>query len=64
MARRRGAASGVPEILAVREDRSRSAHRTGAGRPCESDVLSVYLEGGPATGWAAGPTGSRPPPPS
>ena len=31
----------------MREDRSRSAHRTGAGRPCESDVLSVYLEGGP-----------------
>jgi len=47
MARRKGAAPQVPEILVVREDRSRTARRTGAGRPCGSDVLSVYLEGGP-----------------
>jgi AraC-like DNA-binding protein len=36
----------LPEILAVREDRSDEATREG-GRPSPSDVLSVYLEGGP-----------------
>lgn len=36
----------LPEILAVREDRSDDVSREG-GRPIPSDVLSVYLKGGP-----------------
>ncbi len=41
-----GPAPSLPEILAVREDRSRHPRRSG-GRPAPSDVLSVYLDGGP-----------------
>lgn len=36
----------MPEILGVGEDISSAAKRRGGG-PCASDILSVYLEGGP-----------------
>ncbi|MHC4916284.1 MAG: helix-turn-helix transcriptional regulator [Planctomycetota bacterium] len=43
---RRSAARPLPELLAVREDRGFGAAR-GGGQPSPSDVISVYLEGGP-----------------
>jgi len=43
-----GAGPGAPEILAVREDHSNNAVRRDLAAPCSSDILSVYIEGGPA----------------
>jgi hypothetical protein len=37
----------VPEILAVRQDEQDEAKRGGEGSRVPSDILSVYLEGGP-----------------
>jgi AraC-like DNA-binding protein len=38
---------GIPEVVAVSEDHSNIAIRKGLAAPCSSDILSVYLEGGP-----------------
>ncbi len=47
MAPKRRAKPQVPEVLAALEDRSNREKRGGSELPCHSDVLSVYLQGGP-----------------
>ncbi len=47
MDEKRRQAAYVPEILAVRQDEADEAKRGGKGTRLPSDVLSVYLEGGP-----------------
>jgi AraC-like DNA-binding protein len=37
----------IPEVIAVREDKSNASRAEGGGGVASSDVLSIYLKGGP-----------------
>ena len=45
--KKKHAALGVPDILAVREDKSERDRSNNEGGPSSTDVLSIYTKGGP-----------------
>jgi AraC family transcriptional activator of pobA len=47
MARKARRAAYLPEILAVRQDEEEQGRRGGKGTRAPSDILSIYLQGGP-----------------